>query len=267
MHKCPNCGQEIEKNFCPDCGTKWEDEKTCPICGAKVKGDTKYCESCGYPFYEPHYTPYKTEPTVQDDNRSPSKKLKIYSALKYVVVSLSLLFSIILFIIFVTPIAEIVWGMDFPNQSIGNVYEMYSGILSILPDIESALIALIVIATIFEEYSVISLILLLTAKTKRIRLFQRIFTPPELLGYGSTVFYITTFIIGIVILYMVQKADEGAGLLVAGACPILLIIFGALFCVLNIGVLIFHNNLYKNSDVQIYEEKQHHIQFMQQLRK
>ena len=47
---CPNCGSDVgESNFCPNCGTKIEMEKTksfCPNCGSDV-GDSAFCPNCG----------------------------------------------------------------------------------------------------------------------------------------------------------------------------------------------------------------------------
>jgi len=52
MHKCPNCGQEYEGKFCPDCGAQWQDEKICPNCGVKLNGSARFCNECGYSFTE-----------------------------------------------------------------------------------------------------------------------------------------------------------------------------------------------------------------------
>ena len=54
MHKC-QCGQEFEGNFCPNCGLKWQEEKTCPKCGATIAGNARYCNECGYPI-NPKYS-------------------------------------------------------------------------------------------------------------------------------------------------------------------------------------------------------------------
>ena len=53
MHKCPNCGTEFEGKFCPECGNGWQDEKTCPKCGATLGGSAKFCNECGYSFLPP----------------------------------------------------------------------------------------------------------------------------------------------------------------------------------------------------------------------
>ncbi len=50
MHRCLKCNTEFEGNFCSNCGTKREDEKTCPQCGARLSGDAKFCNNCGHAF-------------------------------------------------------------------------------------------------------------------------------------------------------------------------------------------------------------------------
>lgn len=50
MHKCPECGQEFDGKFCPECGTLWQEDKICPNCGAKLAGSVKFCNECGYSF-------------------------------------------------------------------------------------------------------------------------------------------------------------------------------------------------------------------------
>ena len=53
MHKCPYCGAEFEGKFCPECGTQWQEEKTCPQCGALLNGSARFCNQCGYSFSQP----------------------------------------------------------------------------------------------------------------------------------------------------------------------------------------------------------------------
>lgn len=50
MHKCNNCGQEFEGNFCPNCGAGVNEQKTCPNCGATLSDNAKFCNQCGYSF-------------------------------------------------------------------------------------------------------------------------------------------------------------------------------------------------------------------------
>lgn len=50
MNNCFKCGQEFEGNFCPKCGSKYEETKTCPTCGATLDGSVNFCNNCGYRF-------------------------------------------------------------------------------------------------------------------------------------------------------------------------------------------------------------------------
>ncbi len=50
MPKCNNCGREFEGTFCPDCGTKYQQSKTCPECGAELSGSANFCNYCGHRF-------------------------------------------------------------------------------------------------------------------------------------------------------------------------------------------------------------------------
>ncbi len=62
MNKCSNCGFEFDGKFCPECGTKFSTEKTCPTCGKVVPADTKFCSECGYSFKTT--TPIAAAPTA-----------------------------------------------------------------------------------------------------------------------------------------------------------------------------------------------------------
>lgn len=50
QHKCFRCGTEFDGNFCPECGQRWQENKTCPKCGATLSGTAKFCNECGYSF-------------------------------------------------------------------------------------------------------------------------------------------------------------------------------------------------------------------------
>ncbi|MGM0600179.1 MAG: FHA domain-containing protein [Candidatus Rifleibacteriota bacterium] len=47
--KCPDCGAETEKDakFCPECGSRINQEKFCPSCKAKCAKNDKFCPECG----------------------------------------------------------------------------------------------------------------------------------------------------------------------------------------------------------------------------
>lgn len=46
---CPNCETPLATNakFCPECGTKLQEESACPECGAKLQPKAKFCAECG----------------------------------------------------------------------------------------------------------------------------------------------------------------------------------------------------------------------------
>lgn len=47
---CPNCGMENHMGFCPKCGTKKPEQKTCPSCGFAIPKEYEgfaFCPKCG----------------------------------------------------------------------------------------------------------------------------------------------------------------------------------------------------------------------------
>lgn len=49
---CPNCKQEFNSKFCPDCGTKLieKTQRVCPNCNIEV--ESKFCPECGAKIVE-----------------------------------------------------------------------------------------------------------------------------------------------------------------------------------------------------------------------
>ncbi len=47
--RCPQCDAELKSNakFCPECGTKLQQETKCPSCGASFAAGAKFCPECG----------------------------------------------------------------------------------------------------------------------------------------------------------------------------------------------------------------------------
>ena len=75
MYGCPNCGTRHEGKYCPECGTKRQEEKSCPNCGAIQENSVKFCTECGYAF------PSGADRVVTQPVFPPSKGL-YYSAIK-----------------------------------------------------------------------------------------------------------------------------------------------------------------------------------------
>lgn len=64
QHKCYKCGTEFDGNFCPECGEKWLENKTCPKCGATLAGNAKFCNNCGFSFLpKPQPAPQPSQKT------------------------------------------------------------------------------------------------------------------------------------------------------------------------------------------------------------
>ena len=63
---CKNCGANNPdgKLFCSECGTRLDDAKVCPNCGAVTNG--KFCSDCGYDLRE----------TEKDEKETPEIKSK-----------------------------------------------------------------------------------------------------------------------------------------------------------------------------------------------
>ena len=66
MNKCAKCGTEFEGNFCPECGTPSQAPQKCPKCGAELKENIKFCNNCGYDFFEWQHVETR-KPAVKHD--------------------------------------------------------------------------------------------------------------------------------------------------------------------------------------------------------
>ena len=48
---CAHCGATFHGHFCPDCGTKVEEEITfCPVCGTDRTPGKLFCHNCGFSY-------------------------------------------------------------------------------------------------------------------------------------------------------------------------------------------------------------------------
>ncbi len=45
---CESCRQVNNGNFCPNCGAKRPEDKTCPRCGQRLESDANFCPICGW---------------------------------------------------------------------------------------------------------------------------------------------------------------------------------------------------------------------------
>ncbi len=234
MHKCLNCGKEFDGNFCPSCGEKFGNEKKCPNCGKILSETAKFCNECGYSFNN----------GKSNDNKIDKQPLlkQLLSWAKYFPFVAFSIFVVFLFSFYSLPVAELVIGSGFPNESLGNVYSMDSGILSEIPQAKSALIALIIIAS-FSLLCVIFMGICLFVKRlyyKDVTLFNKWKVSLNSISITiSFVLYFIIFIIGIAAVVIIKKFDEGMGLITSGSCIVLLIVFSLLLAIISCASILF----------------------------
>lgn len=229
MHKCTNCGYEFDSKFCPDCGTQRQENKTCPGCGAQLHGGIKFCPDCGYSFTnaQPQNTEKQKKETNQAENKKPSRK--IYAVLKHIPALLFVFFGVLLFAFYAAPVAVMpaqeVLEEKIPAGSYGNVYSMYSGILSEIPELKAAMLALLVLA---------SITLLTALCAVGTNLYETRIN--KLSIFGGFVFYIAFFILGCVLCGKIAALNKDRGMVAVGACPILITVFSLFFLTVSAGI-------------------------------
>ncbi|MDE6505283.1 MAG: leucine-rich repeat protein [Clostridia bacterium] len=91
MNKCTQCGAEFEGKFCPECGTKTQEEtKICPKCKTQNSFKAKFCPNCGQAFEEKKLLTEPVKPTKVDkpkkenynDKKQYKQHLKAYNNYK-----------------------------------------------------------------------------------------------------------------------------------------------------------------------------------------
>ncbi len=247
MNKCPKCGLEFEGNFCPNCGEKFEQEKSCPKCGTRLSGSARFCNECGYSFTGEQAT---TKNSYKPENQTE----KIYGILKIVPTAIFALFTVLLFIFAATPVAELILGMGFPNESLGNVYTMTSGVLLDIPKAQTALTAFIVAMIISAVFTCVMCAVSVLPKYKY-KLIKGI-KLPKLLTYVTWAIYLLILVFGIAIAAEIIAADEGMDLIAVGAFPILLIIFSVVFAAISAGSVFYAKTLLAKNPEFADEENQ-----------
>lgn len=76
MHKCINCGNEFDGNFCPACGERANTPVFCPGCGAKVSNGASFCSNCGSRISS------STPPAQADAPQADKLQNELYSLFK-----------------------------------------------------------------------------------------------------------------------------------------------------------------------------------------
>ncbi len=264
MNKCPKCNTEFDGNFCPNCGEKFEQEKSCPKCGTKLFGSARFCNECGYSFIGEQA---KSENTYQPQAKSVSnyqlynQAVKTYEILKIMPTVAFALFTAMLFIFAATPVAKLILGMGIPNQSLGNVYTMTSGVLLEIPSLKITLTVLVIIMIVSVILSVALCVVKCTPKYKYIN-----FSLSKRLTYTTFFVYALTFILGIIIAVTVIISDEGMDLISIGACPILLIVFSTICFVVSIISFVCEKKLFKENQGVANAEKNKINAYMVEVR-
>ena len=185
---------------------------------------------------------------VNGTQKSPNAFFtKIYPLLQKLPAILFAIFSILLFLIYIFPVAVMpggnFMGERIPSESYGNVYTLVED----LPQIKGALIALIIFAVVCLLFSIVALagIFYLPLKAKTFNVAKKRISLNLIFNGICAILVFITFIIGCVICGKISSADGGLGVMKAGACPILLIIFSILFLIAIVGSPILENILNK----------------------
>ncbi len=265
MNKCPKCGTEFEGTFCPECGEKFSESKKCPKCGNECAGGVKFCPACGYDFYGKKEQATPAAPAAPAAGAAGAKKAaefsehakapfgKLHKILNWLPALLFALFSALTFAFFAAPVAvmtdgglgELLGGGSM-SESFGNMYSAYSGQITDLP-LKGCGVAAMVFAVLSIVPVVCAAVFLLVrylsasdGSSVRVNAFARakraVSKSAEIYSY---VIYIVFVIISAVIMGKTGEADEGAGLLSAGAGTILLMVFPLVFAAIALGGKLF----------------------------
>lgn len=239
MNRCKTCGTEFNGKFCPECGTKAEQYKHCPQCGVEVKPNSKFCIECGYSFTNSHNSDNESNHlnTPKAKKQSTQKIKAIYKALKSAAWLLPTLFTVLLFLFYLTSVAELIGDLDENLKpimvSIGNVYTLCGN-----NDIESLStfsIAIIFIALVVLAYAAVHTIIYL--KSKKYPRYIGKLSLTFLLSCGAIIVYLVFMIIGSVLIGQIKNADGDMGYITPSSCPKLLLAFSIIFIVLQVAIV------------------------------
>ena len=252
MQKCHKCEHEYEGKFCPVCGERAGDERCCPGCGKTIGSSFRFCNECGHDFEKsaaaaPRETPPAQQAAVPAGAGNASK---YYGLLGFAPAILFALFSLLLFVFYIAPVAVMpaqdFMGERIPSESFGNVYSMVSD----FPSLGGAMITLIIFAVLSLIFAVFAALACFHSKLK-----EKELTLPgkytiglkQIFSYASFVFYLLFFVVGLVVIGTIAAEDGGMEIVSAGACPILLIVFSLAFAALAAGSIVGRFLLAKKS--------------------
>lgn len=235
-HVCPRCGVRYEGRFCPECGEKWIESKQCPQCGMILKGNTKFCNQCGYAFGNSYSRGYGRP-------NNSNGILVLYKCIRFLPEILFILLSLLMFAFMAAPVFDLFGYGE-------NVYTLMGE-----EGMKGAMISLMV----FAAAGIVCAILIAITWWKKKSSARIILT---YIGYG---FYLAYLVFGCVF-----AAEAGQNMVNVGACPILLIVFSIIFALLSIVSIILCNKLVTNEAVARYisvldrEEEQENKKVMAQ---
>jgi len=230
MKKCQECGKEYEGNFCPYCGAKWTEEQAteriCPDCGEKVAPGMRFCANCGYDFSKK-----KSSDEIKAEKRMQAAMLRTANFVEAIPTMLrvgngvlSVIFSVLLWILFALPVTSIL------GENIGNLYQFMSGttILGELLEPMAVIGWVIFLAVVTMGYAAFALYLLIVGRKD-----EKAYTKHNIYNLAFLVFHIVFFVVGCIVRSKVS--DYG---LTVGACANALMICSAIFFVLSLALSI-----------------------------
>lgn len=221
MNKCRTCGTEFDGNFCPNCGRKWQETLVCANCGAKIAPDVNFCPTCGTPVSLQSPAP-TASPTMNAAQPSEGMALKtvLQKAARFMPDLLLLLFSLAAFLFYCAPVAVMpggeLLGEKIPSESYGNLYQL---IKPLDGNIFVPFLILPIVTAVSALFAAICLIL-----SKKHYVFVVI----------RYLFWLFFIIFASVVIAKVNQTDEGMGLIKAGSCFILILVFSIVFAFISI---------------------------------
>lgn len=231
---CKNCGQEPEDAFCPACGrSRRDDDKFCPNCGHR------FTDSPAPSADEQNALPCRAEerkeaPMLQESRfgseNAPSKTIQSFFRCAHRIPACALgLFSALLFAFFAAPVAQ----TRFPRIGLGSVYTMTE-----VPSLTGILIFMLIFASLglAAAFTFILLSFRPFLQYKHIHIGTLRLRLSTAVSCICCLFPLVFFIAGCALCAMIAAEDDGAGILAAGACPVLLIIFSLLFAAVILSV-------------------------------
>ena len=159
---------------------------------------------------------------------------KLYRRLRFLPATLFGLFAVLLFAFFAAPVAAMqgmagLFGADF-----GNVYSMTPDLPSLAGSM-GALIAFAVLAVVLAA-GMAAQYLVPACRERSLTLFGKTVRVEALLSYAAYAMYFIFFLLGCIVCGQIAAEDGGMGMLAAGACPVLIIVFSLLFAAISVAV-------------------------------